>query len=53
MGKMLKKHGGNNQERAKKGCMPFCYSPRSFILEMVSSSRSRTIREEEVDKVAT
>jgi hypothetical protein len=32
MGKMLEKHDwGNNQKRHKKGCMPFCHSPRSSV----------------------
>jgi hypothetical protein len=30
--------------------MPLCYCPRGFVLELVSSSRSKTIGEEEADK---
>jgi hypothetical protein len=43
--------------KAKRGpkniYMSFCYCPRSFILEMVSSLRSRTIGEEKVDRAPT
>jgi hypothetical protein len=54
MGKVLEEHDwGKSQKRAKKIYMPFCYCPRSFILEMVSSSRSRTIGEEKVDRAPT
>ncbi len=50
MGKMSKEHDwGNNQKRAKKGCMPFYYCPRSSILEVVSTKRNRTIRKEEIN----
>ncbi len=50
MGKVSEEHDWrNNQKRAKKGCMPLCYYLRSFILELVSTSRSKTTKEE-VDK---
>jgi hypothetical protein len=32
--------------------MPFYYCPRSCVSEMVSNSRSKTTREEEINKVA-
>jgi hypothetical protein len=44
--KCQKKHDGGNKKK-KKGCMPFCYCIKSFVLKMVSSSRSITIGEEE------
>jgi len=54
MGKVLEEHDwGKSQKRAKNIYMPFCYCRRSFILEMVSSSRSRTIGEEKVDRAPT
>jgi hypothetical protein len=34
---------GNNQKKAKKGCMPLCCYLRSFVSKMISISRSRTI----------
>ncbi len=34
------------QKKAKKICMPFCYCPKSFVLEVVSTRRSKTTREE-------
>jgi hypothetical protein len=36
----------------KKGCMPFCHSPRSYGSEMVSIRRSRVIGEKEIGRVA-
>jgi hypothetical protein len=51
MGKVLEEHDqGNNQKIAKKGCMSLCYYLRSSILEMGSTSRSKTTREEEANK---
>jgi hypothetical protein len=35
----------------KKRCMPFCYSLRSPILEVVSTRRSRATREKEASRV--
>jgi hypothetical protein len=37
----------------KKGCMPFYYCIINFVSKMVSSSKNRTTREEEVDKATT
>ncbi len=54
MGKMSKKHDWKNiQKRTKKECMPFCHNPRSYILEVVSTIRSRTTREEKASGVTT
>ncbi len=32
--------------------MPFCYCPKIFVSEMVSTLRSRTTRKEEANRVA-
>jgi len=32
--------------------MPFCHSPRSFVLEVVSIKRSKIVGEEEIGKAA-
>jgi len=33
--------------------MPLCYCPKSFVSKMVSSSKSKTTREKEIEWVAT
>jgi hypothetical protein len=33
--------------------MPFCHSPISFVLEVVSIRRSIITREEEINKIAS
>jgi hypothetical protein len=54
MGQMLEEHDWKNyQEKAQEGCMPFCYYSRSFVLEMVSSQRSKTTRKEEIEWTTT
>ncbi len=54
MGQMSGEHDWRNcQERAQKGCMPFCYHYKNFVSEMVSSQRSITTWEEEGEQVAT
>jgi hypothetical protein len=54
MGQVSKTYDqGNSQKRTKKGCMPFCHSPRSSILEVVSIRRNRIIGEEKIGKVAS
>jgi hypothetical protein len=45
-----KKDLGNNQKITKKGCMPLYYCPKSFVSEVVSTSRSKTIGEKETHK---
>ncbi len=46
LGKVSKKHDwGNNQKRTKKGCMPFYHNFRSYVSKVVSTRRTRAIRE--------
>jgi hypothetical protein len=44
---------GITKRKTKKGCMPFCHSPRSFVSKVVSTRMSRAIGEEEIGKVTT
>jgi hypothetical protein len=37
----------------KKKCMPFCHNPRSFVSEVVSTRRSRTIGKKKASKLIT
>jgi len=51
MQQVLKKYDwGNNQKKTKKGCMPFCHSPRSFISKVVSIRKSIITGEEETSR---
>jgi hypothetical protein len=36
----------------KKGCIPFCRSPRSFVSKVVSTIKNRATGKEEENKVA-
>jgi hypothetical protein len=54
MGKMLEEWDWkNHQKKAQERCMSFYYCPRIFVSKMVSSSRSRTIGEEEIEWATT
>jgi hypothetical protein len=54
MGQVSKKYDRrNNQKTTKKRCMPFCHSPRSFLLEVVSIRRSRITGKEETSRIAS
>jgi hypothetical protein len=37
----------------QKGCMPFCYSPRSYVSKMVSIRRNIITREEDKCKITS
>ncbi len=53
MGKVLEKNDWkNNQKITKKKHMPFCHSPKNFVLKVVSPRKSKATREKEVNKAA-
>jgi hypothetical protein len=41
---------GTTKREPKKGCMPLCHSPRSFVLKVVSIRRRRRNKQTSLER---